>query len=72
VFFVEGLLTIALGIVAWFIIVDFPDKNKFLSPKETRFIIDRVNVDRGDGDADAITGKKVIKHLLDVQTWMFG
>ncbi len=72
VFFVEGLITIALGVLAWFLIVDFPDKNRFLTPKETAWVIDRVNVDRGDGDADEITGAKVVKHLLDVKTWMFG
>ncbi len=62
----------ALGALAWFYIVDFPDKNKFLSPEDTKIIIDRVNRDRGDGMPDELTGKKALQHLADWHTWAFG
>lgn len=58
--------------LAFFIVVDFPDKNKFLSRDETAFIIDRVNKDRGDGEADPLTFKKAMHHLADIRTWCFG
>lgn len=32
---IEGLLTIVLGIVAWFFLPDFPDQNRFLTPAQT-------------------------------------
>ncbi|KAJ9105374.1 hypothetical protein QFC21_001743 [Naganishia friedmannii] len=72
IFFLFGIITIALGALGLLLIVDFPDKAKFLNEEERKFIIDRVNRDRGDGNADNLTGAKALKHLLDWRTWCFG
>lgn len=72
IFFLFGVITIALGIAGLLLIVDFPDKAKFLNEMERKFIIDRVNADRGDGTSDVMTTKKAIRHLLDWKTWSFG
>jgi MFS family permease len=72
IFFLFGVITIALGIAGLLLIVDFPDKAKFLNEEERKFIIDRVNVDRGDGTADVMTKAKVFRHLFDWRTWCFG
>lgn len=72
IFVILGSLTILFGIMAYFLVVEFPYKNKFLTPEETQFVLDRVNADRGDAIPDEITAKKVLKHLGCWRTWIFG
>jgi hypothetical protein len=71
IYIVEGLLTVTAGILAWFYIVDFPQKAKFLHDWERERIIERLNKDRGDGEHDEITYAKVVKHLSDWKIWVF-
>ncbi|BGP01810.1 Major facilitator superfamily domain-containing protein [Rhodotorula toruloides] len=72
VFIVFGAITIGLGIISWFIIVDFPDRAKFLTDAERKYAVDRVNADRGDALPDGATAAKVLKHLADFKIWLFG
>jgi hypothetical protein len=71
IFIVEGSLTIAAAMVAWFFIADFPQKAKFLNEDERARAIERLNKDRGDGEHDQITFEKIIKHLMDWKLWGF-
>lgn len=48
IFFVEGSITMLLGALAWIFLPDFPDKNTFLRPKETAWVLERIEQDRGD------------------------
>ena len=41
VFILEGILTIAIGIAAFFLILDFPEDATWLTDEEKRFIIAR-------------------------------
>jgi hypothetical protein len=69
---IEGAATIFLGLLSWFIIPDFPDRNKFLTPRQTAFVLKRIEDDRGDSIPDALTVKKVVKHLSDWTLWAYG
>ncbi|KAJ7772119.1 major facilitator superfamily domain-containing protein [Mycena maculata] len=60
IFIVEGALTIAFGILAWFFLPGFPDRNGFLSVEETLIVLDRVQADRGDSLPDVLTWKKFV------------
>lgn len=71
VFIVFGAVTIGLGIIGWFLIVDFPDKNKFLSAEQTSWVIDRVNRERGDAMADKLTLATTLRHAADFKIWGF-
>lgn len=64
----------AVAILAYFIIVDFPTskKNKFLSEEEKRFVVARLAQDRGAGDDKAKVTWSVILHtFLDWKIWSF-
>ncbi|KAG8956088.1 hypothetical protein FRC03_010968 [Tulasnella sp. 419] len=50
IFIIEGLVTCVLGFLAYFLIVDFPDKNKFLTAEQTEWLLQRINKDRGDAE----------------------
>ena len=69
---IEGLITLASGIVTWFFIPDFPDQNKFLTNEQTTLVLKRIDEDRGDAVPDELTAEKVRKHLLDWTLWAYG
>ena len=55
--------------MCFLLVVDFPDTNTFLSEKETAFVMQRIEEDRGDSVADEMTMAKVITHLGDWKGW---
>ena len=71
IFIIEGVITVLAGLVAWFFLIDFPQKASFLNDDERRRVILRLNIDRGDGDHDQITPSKVLRHLCDPNIWGF-
>ena len=68
----EGLVTLALGIVTWLYIPDFPDQNTFLDSQQTALVLRRIDEDRGDAVPDPVTSEKVLKHLSDWTLWAHG
>ncbi|KAJ9661449.1 hypothetical protein H2201_006480 [Coniosporium apollinis] len=74
IFIIEGLLTVTIATIAWFIIIDFPDKAErkgFLNHSEAAFIARRIENDRGDAIPDGLTWGKFFKHLTDWKLWTF-
>lgn len=73
IFVIEGALTCALGIGAYFALVDFPDKAhkswKFLNEREAKFIIARVDRDRGDAKPQPFSASKFFRAALDIKIW---
>ncbi|KAJ7497438.1 major facilitator superfamily domain-containing protein [Mycena latifolia] len=69
IFICEGILTVVLAILNYLFIADFPQKNSFLTAKQTNLILIRVEEDRGDSLADEITLSKVLHHLSDWTMW---
>jgi MFS family permease len=72
IYIVEGAFTILAGLVAWFFLVDFPQKATFLEEHERERVIERLNKDRGDGGHDELTATKILMHLSDWKVWGFG
>jgi MFS family permease len=75
IFIIEGALTCFLGIAAYWMLVDFPDKAhmswKFLTQREAKFIIDRVDRDRGDAKPEPWNLKKFLRGGADIKIWGF-
>lgn len=75
IFIIEGILTVLISIVGWFLIVGFPDdahKNwRFLTERETRWVIAKVQADRGDAKTEAWNAKKFFGAGLDLKIWGF-
>ncbi|KAH0588802.1 hypothetical protein H2248_004602 [Termitomyces sp. 'cryptogamus'] len=72
IFIIEGTITLFLGVLSWFFIPNFPDKNTFLTPEQTALVLRRIDEDRGDSIPDKITRSKVLKHLRDWTLWSYG
>lgn len=67
-----GAFTMALGVLSIFLIIDFPDKNTFLTAEETEMVMTMLDKDRGDATPDVMTRGKVIKHMTCWRTWCYG
>jgi len=71
IFIISGLGTCFFALLAFLLIVDFPDKAKFLTDKQRQFVRDRLNYDRGDAEPDALTWSKAFGFMLDLKLWAF-
>ncbi|OAG00785.1 MFS general substrate transporter [Paraphaeosphaeria sporulosa] len=73
IFIIEGALTCALGLGSYFALVDFPDMAhkswKFLNEREAKFIIARVDRDRGDAKPQPFSASKFFRAGLDIKIW---
>ncbi|KXH32022.1 major facilitator superfamily transporter [Colletotrichum nymphaeae SA-01] len=73
IFIIEGVITCAIGIVGYFLLVGFPDAQKsawnFLSQEETAWVISRVQADRGDAELPPFSVKKFLRGGADIKVW---
>jgi MFS family permease len=74
-FLVQGLITILIGIVTYFWIVDFPERAHkslyFLAEDEQKLAVSRIQRDRKDVQADPFTWGKVFVHAKDPKVYGF-
>lgn len=70
IFIIEGLLTVAFGVVAWFIIPAFPQEATFLTEAERALLFTRLRHDRGNEKLD-FKGINWLRLLLDWKIWSF-
>lgn len=73
IFFIEGAITLVLGVISYFFIVDFPQKTKrtFLTPSDQARVVYRINKDRDDVEEDPLTMRKLGKYLVEWKPWVF-
>ncbi|KFX92673.1 hypothetical protein V490_05250 [Pseudogymnoascus sp. VKM F-3557] len=80
IFIIEGIVSTAVGISAFFIIPEFPEKATvknsiglpgFLTPEEAAIILARIEHDRGDAVEDKLTFRLALQHLRDWKVYEF-
>lgn len=74
-FLVQGLITIVLGIITYFWMVDFPDQAHnslyFLTEEEQRLAISRIEADRKDVQPEPFTWTAILHHAQDPKVYAF-
>lgn len=74
-FLVQGLVTIVIGCVTYFWIVDFPENAHetpyFLTAEEQALAISRIQEDRKDVQAESFAWLKVLVHAKDLKVYGF-
>lgn len=74
-FLVQGLITMVLGFVTYFWIVDFPEQAHkslwFLTEEEQKLAVARIQRDRKDVQADPFSWGKVLEHAGDWKVYAF-
>ncbi|BEJ12440.1 hypothetical protein CspHIS471_0209000 [Cutaneotrichosporon sp. HIS471] len=71
IFIIEGIITVVIAIMGLILIVDFPDRSTFLTEEEKEMIINRIDRDRGDSEADPMTKEKFISYMCEPKIWLF-
>ncbi|KAI0136841.1 major facilitator superfamily transporter [Xylariales sp. AK1849] len=69
IFIIEGIITIAVAIAAFFIMNDYPDTAKFLTPVEKKEVLRRLEDDRS-ALADEYGIKYFLQALKDWKIWV--
>jgi hypothetical protein len=70
-FVIEGAITSLLGLIAFWLLVDFPQskKNKFLIVEEKELVIARIAADRGTHGVHKVTWRSAGRDLCDWKIW---
>lgn len=75
IFVVEGALTVALGLGAYWLLVDFPDSAReswsFLPARERAWVVARVEADRGDTAVARFRLGSFLRAGLDWKIWCY-
>ncbi|KFZ13396.1 hypothetical protein V501_03727 [Pseudogymnoascus sp. VKM F-4519 (FW-2642)] len=75
IFIIEGVITCALAIAGYWLLIDFPDSTRkswsFLGQRERQWIISRINRDRGDSVAPPFNLRKFINGGADPKIWAY-
>ncbi|KAI0603115.1 permease of the major facilitator superfamily [Biscogniauxia sp. FL1348] len=74
-FLVQGIISMVIGCVTYFWIVDFPENAHrsfwFLNDEEQKLAVARINADRKDVEPDTFTWGKVFVHAKDPKIYGF-
>jgi len=69
-FYIEGGLTMSVAVFAIFILPDFPENTKWLSPQERQIALQRMEEDAGVGDQDETgTGGQLNGLWMAITDW---
>ncbi|KAI0888064.1 MFS general substrate transporter [Annulohypoxylon maeteangense] len=73
IYIIEGIMTCVAAVIAWFVIVDFPDsdRNTFLSEEESAFVKARLAEDRGTEEREKVTWAVFVETATDWKVWSF-
>ncbi|KAI8655200.1 MFS domain-containing protein [Fusarium keratoplasticum] len=75
IFIIEGVLTVALGIAGYWLLVDFPDSKRktwsFLGQRERDWVVSRIHRDRGDTEVPAFELGKFLGGAKDWKVWAY-
>ncbi|KAL9041727.1 MAG: hypothetical protein Q9214_004009, partial [Letrouitia sp. 1 TL-2023] len=69
IFIIEGLITVFVAFVAYFLIAPWPEEAKFLKPHEKDMVLRRLAKDRGLGKMDRLTLANFVSTLTDWKIW---
>ncbi|KAJ7680719.1 MFS general substrate transporter [Mycena polygramma] len=71
IFILEGIATVLVGLLAFFILVDFPSTASFLTLEERSFIVWRKKYDNSSvGEEEHFEMRHLVQALLDWQIWL--
>ncbi|CAF1424144.1 unnamed protein product [Rotaria sp. Silwood1] len=72
IFYVEGLVTVVVGLLAFFLINDFPtDRPKFLSEQECNHVLVRLRTDAGPGASEHFSWVQVRSVFSDWKIYIW-
>jgi sugar phosphate permease len=77
IFIIEGIITCFLAVLGYVFLVGFPDDENahkhrsWLNQRELKFVIDRIQADRGDAHTEPFDLWKYLGAGVDLKIWVF-
>lgn len=71
IFILEGILTVVIGSLAYFFIVNYPDTAGFLKDSERKYIQKRLAADSDSTENEGFTWSNVTAALSDPKVWLY-
>ncbi|KAK8233864.1 major facilitator superfamily domain-containing protein [Phyllosticta capitalensis] len=72
IFWLEGILTVVVSLVAYFFICNYPDTASFLTPKERKVVVSRLTADSDATADEPFNWAAVVSALRDPKCWLYG
>ncbi|KAJ7209780.1 MFS general substrate transporter [Mycena pura] len=71
IFILEGVATVVVGVLSFFVLVDFPFTAKFLTPEQRAYVVWRKKYDNSSvGEEEHFEMRHFIEALVDWQVWV--
>lgn len=70
IFILEGILTMLIGITAFFFVPDFPEEARWLTDEEREFVMARVGTN--EGGRRSITSGSILAFFMDIKNFLGG
>ena len=70
IFIVEGLTTVLLAGVSKWLVVDWPEQAKFLSPEEREQLLQRLQEDLGEAKMSRLDKQALRRTFADWKIWV--
>ncbi|KAI0708286.1 MFS general substrate transporter [Earliella scabrosa] len=68
IFILEGIATVVVGVVAFYVLVDFPDTARFLTPEERAYVVYRKKYDNSTvGEEERFAARHIWEAVTDWQ-----
>lgn len=68
----EGLITVVASVAAYFLVHDYPQAARFLTPKEREYVIARLREDSDATREEKFSWGGVTQALKDPKIWLYG
>ena len=72
IFILEGILTILIGIAAFFLVPDFPQQARWLTHEERTFVMARVGTSENEAQSGAVTLRSIVTFFSDIKNILGG
>lgn len=70
IFILEGMVTVLIGITAFFLVPNFPREAKWLTEKERRYVLMKTNTD--EDHLTPVTGKAILTFFTNPRNLLGG
>ncbi|KAK4055978.1 hypothetical protein OIO90_002972 [Microbotryomycetes sp. JL221] len=71
IFIIEGLMTVVVALIAPFVMDDFPEDSKYLTPEEKQAVVHRLKMDQGTAGESKFAWNHIFAAARDWQVWVF-
>lgn len=70
IFILEGMVTMLIGIAAFFLIPDFPEEARWLTDEERKFVMARVGTN--EEQSRAVNSRRILAFFTDIKNILGG